>query len=508
MIKKILPMAFILWGIYSSALAATSQTVSVGLTSDYTSIASALAQSNIGDGTQEAERDTIVIQDGTYSLNSDMATFVDVNNKNFITIRAETMGGVTITSDNILFRWQNSEFVTIQGINITGGAAMGVFFFNNNFILDTCNVENTNNYGVRFGGDVDKSIGAAGHSHTIVNCKFNNNGDNADGGDHGILIQNTSSTSWTQRTLVSKCELSGNGEDGIQTAGARDNSNADEDHIAAYIEIRNCKINNNNENGIDLKASRYIRVHHNEINGNVQAAIVIHSPENSGAPDNTGCFKNAIYNNWVADNNSRGIQIGDGDYTRLSYNLIFNNVIIRNRSAGVWAPDGKKVGGDQIFFNTILNTTGSGTSSWEGGWGIPYEEDNLDNPITNNIVFGNNNPGFKAVRTFTKINNLLDNDGQSWPNNHYTTNPKFLDVQNDDYHLASDSPARNLIFTGQILTAEQVQEYKALLGNDLPISVNGPTIDFEDLHRINYPGAYGSVNTPIPTLMIKSITIE
>ena len=470
---------------------AAGRTVTVGPSGDYPSIAAALAQQDIGDGTQESERDTIIVQNGAYPETSPMAAFADVVNENYVTIQPEGVGGVTITPVALLFRWQQSGFVIIRGINVSGGTGMGVFFFNNNFTLDSCNVSNMDNFGVQFGGDALKSTGAAGHSHVISNCKFNNNGHNVDGGDHGILIQNTAAVSWPQKILVDNCELCGNGEDGIQTAGALDNSHADEDHIAAYIEIKNCKINDNGENGIDLKASRYVRVHHNQINGNTAAAIVIHSPENTGLAGNTGSFKNAIYNNWIADNLSRGIQTGDGDYTRLTCNLIFNNVIIRNNSGGIWAAGGKKVGGDKVFNNTVLYTNGDGTaSSWTGGWGVPYEETSLDNYVINNIIFDNANPGFKNIYTFTKINNVLDDDGQAWQDNHYTADPGFIMPSEDDYHLSQDSGVRSFTYTGQILTPEQLSEYKTLLGDDLPVTENGAAIDLDDAVSLYFPGAY------------------
>ncbi|OGS18371.1 MAG: hypothetical protein A2219_08275 [Elusimicrobia bacterium RIFOXYA2_FULL_50_26] len=470
---------------------AAGSTATVGPSGDYPSIASAVARQDIGDGMDESERDIIIIQNGAYAENSAMATFVDVAGENYITIMPETVGGVSITPAALLFRWQHSEFAKIQGINVNGGAGLGVFLFNNNFALDSCNVLNTSAFGVQFGGDALKSVGAAGHSHLIANCKFNYNGNNVDGGHHGILIQNTAAASWAQKIVVDNCELSGNGEDGIQTAGALDNSHADEDHIAAYVEIKNCRINDNGENGVDLKASRYVRVHHNEINGNTAAAIVIHSPENTGEPGNTGSFKNAIYNNRITGNLSRGIQTGDGDYTRLSNNLIFNNVIIGNASGGIWAAGGKRVGGDKVFNNTVVSTRGDGTtSSWMGGWGIPYEETTLDNQVIGNIVYNNANPGFKNICTFTKINNLLDNDGQNWAYNYYTDAPCFIMPDKDDYHLSPDSDVRKLIYSGQILTPGQVTDYKTLMGDDLPISENGATVDFDDRIRLFFPGAY------------------
>jgi len=125
-----------------------------------------------------------------------------------------------------------------------------------------------------------------------------------------------------------------------------------------------------------------------------------------------------------------------------------------------------------------------------GGWGIPYEETILDNQVIGNIVYNNANPGFKNICTFTKINNLLDNDGQNWAYNYYTDAPCFIMPDKDDYHLSPDSDVRKLIYSGQILTPGQVTDYKTLMGDDLPISENGATVDFDDRIRLFFPGAY------------------
>lgn len=446
-----------------------------------------VSRSDIGDGINESGRDTIIIQGGTYSSGTMMAQ-VDVIYKDYITIQSN--GTVLIESPSSpFFKWQNSTHVTIDGIFVNG-SRFGYFFFDDNFIINNSRGEYSSDVGIRFGGDFACTSSAGGHSHSIMNSIFSNNGNAPNGGHTGIEIKNTNTTSWDNRIIIRNCTCNNNGEDGIQTAGAVDNSNADEDHIARYVEIYDCTLNGNGENSYDCKASRYVRFYNNTcLNSNLYG-IIIHEPEND--PTGTGPYECAFYNNWIEGSEASQIRTSTGDVlTDYTKNIMFNNVIINGDQPGItWAPNAN-IAGDKAFSNTFYGHSVGTKMCYCGspatclscaGFGITSE--NSDQiTVKNNLVFGNDVAGFHIADDAIKENNY--HDGTSVTNNTVITGAKFVNASNKDFHLLSDSPAIDNSSGTIIFTSAEVTSYKLLLGSDLPIDIYGPTIDKDSNPRSN-----------------------
>ena len=453
-----------------AAAEGTGQTVTVGAGGDFRTIAAALADRRIGDGATEAERDHVVVLDGTYE--SERVTIGP--GKRYVTIRAKNPGKVRIRVKRQLFRATKADHITIADLHCSGGSNFGWFFYCHHIVLDGVRYTG-GQHGVRFSSPPNSPRGGGGHSHTVRNCWFVGNGKSPDGGHSGIGIGDTATTSWAQRILVEHCRLSNNGEDGIQpTAPTKHRIGMP---TAAYIEIAHCEMKGNGENAVDLKACRYVRVHHNVMTGNGAPGIVVHSPENTG--DTTGPHHCAVYSNLIADNGGHGYAQPDGDIQEGTRNLIFNNIVVRNRMGGIWTGSNRLNRGDRIFCNTVVGTTGRGTNGYRGGWGIDVGHDG-DNRVTANIVFGNNNPGFRRGAKGVLAGN-------------FTADPGFVSAKEDDYHLAPGSPALARRHSGRIFTAEEVKEYKSVLGEDLPINEFGPTTYQDDAPRTGalVPGALG-----------------
>jgi len=460
---------------HAPAAGSRGQTVTAGPGGNYRTIAAAVGKS-------EAERDHIVLLDGTHT--SKQITIG--GDERYITIRAKTPGKVKVKlSGARLIRADNTHHITIADLHCTGGTNFGWFFFCHHIVLDGVRYTG-GQHGVRFMTPPGRPPGGGGHSHIIRNCWFCDNGEDPDGGHSGILIGNTSATSWAQRTLVEHCTLNGNGEDGIQPTAPT------KFHVgmptAAYIEIRHCVMKGNGENAVDLKACRYVRVHHNIMVKNGGPGIVVHSPENSG--NTTGPHHCAVYNNLIADNGGQGYAQPDGDVAQKSHNLIFNNIVVRNGRTGIWTGRFRTNKGDRIFNNTVVNNRGSRTTLYHGGWGIGVTG-NHDNRVIANVVFGNRLPGFHAKDEGIKLGNVAD--GPVLRDNLHTDDPRFVNPKADDYHLAAGSPVLSHRYKGRIFTPEEVKKYKKLLGKDLPINEYGPAVYYDDVPRAGalVPGALG-----------------
>lgn len=127
-------------------------------------------------------------------------------------------------------------------------------------------------------------------------------------------------------------------------------------------------------------------------------------------------IKNNIYrNNLFYNHGSGAITINYGDD-----NLIYNNIVWKNLH-GININNLGNNARNKVYNNTIYGNTGRG---------IDIQTGNIDTKVMNNIIY--NNP----TNLFNKgINTILSNN--------LTTNPKFVDTENADFHLLATSPAIN-----------------------------------------------------------------
>lgn len=137
---------------------------------------------------------------------------------------------------------------------------------------------------------------------------------------------------------------------------------------------------------------------------------------------------NILLNNGTRGGSNAAINIGSSAYTydhgvQSLRNKLHNNVVCKNGDTGV-----------QIYTDAVDTEVINNTIALNGGAGLMLQY-NGPADVVNNIGWANGEA-------------LADYSGNSIFENNLTEDPRFVDVDNDDYHLKSDSPA---IDTGQNL---------------------------------------------------------
>ncbi len=162
----------------------------------------------------------------------------------------------------------------------------------------------------------------------------------------------------------------------------------------------------------------------------------------------TGKSAALIEDNWIGNNSGNGIKYdAPSNFSYSGEFTVRNNLIVANGHDGIYirfsSNDFKRV----IRFNTIAFNSASGiyNSKWYGGYKNVTD-------ITGNIVVSNGSYGIGFEGYFTSSNsNITVEYNDVWANsqNYYnwtpsTTNisedPFFVDPDNNDFHLSSDSP--------------------------------------------------------------------
>ncbi len=239
----------------------------------------------------------------------------------------------------------------------------------------------------------------------------------------GIYAQNSDYITYDGNTVTN-----------TQTNGFGGPANSQQNENVDLIGVNNFEIKNNyiyataNFESIDVKeGSSYGSIHHNSIIPTQSAGIYI---------DSQG--KNAqnidVYNNWIHDGISpwtRGIALATESRGSLKNVAVYNNIVNNNAAIGIAIASYSRGPIDNVTIssNTVYNN--GLVDSWGGGIIIEYRSaKNIK--IVNNIAY--NNTGRGNLVTDNRRNSALYT-------NLVGTDPKFIDANNQDFHLQSSSPA-------------------------------------------------------------------
>lgn len=191
---------------------------------------------------------------------------------------------------------------------------------------------------------------------------------------------------------------------------------------SAYFELINLRIHDNGTNdfahGVYINTSNHL-VKDCEIYRNAGWGVHIYSGY-SFKPNNNLIVNNKVYDNARTGSRGSGIGIYSGNG-----NKAINNIIWGNKSGVTtnWGASNTK-----IFNNTIYGNLMDGINVGEQSW---------DTQIINNISYKNSQQNIRDLGKYTILNHNI------------MTNPLFLDADNLDFQLQSDSPAINV---GMVLT--------------------------------------------------------
>ncbi|OGU13268.1 MAG: hypothetical protein A2X63_00925 [Ignavibacteria bacterium GWA2_35_8] len=169
--------------------------------------------------------------------------------------------------------------------------------------------------------------------------------------------------------------------------------------------------------GIILGVDSYSEIHDNDIYSCSQVGI---------RADSTGSTVN-IFNNRLKDNDAMGIMIN-----ATSAN-IHHNLLVNNTSGGI-SSDTASV--SHIYNNTVISKeTPDNRGIFASG---------SESKVINNIVYGYTLGIFKDKNLVIDYNCTFNNNGYNGPpgtggQNAISTNPEFVDFDNDDFHLKANS---------------------------------------------------------------------
>jgi hypothetical protein len=332
-------------------------------------------------------------------------------------------------------------------------------------------VMNSNRFGIKVVGSSDHIL--------VQDCEI------AYSMDGGIVFQAYEGN--PTHAIVDGCEVHGNnarGLDAVHEAISMDGVDT--------FEIMNNHVYDNGEEGIDAKVgARNGKIHHNRVHDNNGPNIYV------DAADHIAIYGNEIYHTRGVKS---GIMLGVEPYPNqpLTHHIdIYNNLIYDNNSGiSFWidsgAADYASISDVNIFHNTIHSNEENG-----GLWIINAPQNGYRNVVLrNNIFWENDSTGRDEIRdstgsgqlgSFTIDHNLFKSGAISdtyGADSVQTSDVKFVDLSNHDYHLLPESPAIDTGIDVGILTD--------LDGNSRPQGA-GP-----DLGAFEYPaGAPTFVDVPL-----------
>jgi parallel beta-helix repeat protein len=244
-------------------------------------------------------------------------------------------------------------------------------------------------------------------------------------------------------------------------------------------------ISGNVYSGIEVKEGSDPKISNNTIEDNEKFGIYIHSEAYGTISGNTisentysgiliaGNSEPKISNNTIEGNKEDGILIHTG-----SHGIISGNVVSGNRYSGI---EVKEKSDPQIVYNTIVVNKGNGIWVYIGAAPV----------ISNNIIVKNSDDGIDIRghdygsdgNPQVSYNDVWGNDvgnyeGMKQPDTDISVDPLFVDLENGDYHLQSNSPCRGKSDNGSDLGAYQVSGYTitASAGANGSISPSGEVV--------------------------------
>jgi len=306
-------------------------------------------------------------------------------------------GQKTLPSGNGLIFLNNKAYVQIIGLAIVNSKYYGVQASggSHHILVQDCEVMYSDHGGMVFDG---------GSNVTIDNCDVHHNND-------------LGPSAWNEAITLN----------GVNT-----------------FEVKNSRVHNNKEEGIDAKyGASNGKIYNNRVYENNGPNIYV------DAASGIDIYNNVVYN-------TLGSKAGIGLSVETTYNTgnypttnirIFNNVIYNNY-AGIWFWI-ESIASFTYFENIeIVNNVIYGSTSWGGitflNGGTNEYRGNL---VCRNNMFWNNAGGSvqgTQVSKFTVDHNLFKSGDSIYGTNYITTNDVgWIDAANHDFHLQASSPARD-----------------------------------------------------------------
>jgi hypothetical protein len=186
------------------------------------------------------------------------------------------------------------------------------------------------------------------------------------------------------------------------------------------FEVKNSRVHDNGEEGIDTKAeARHGFVHHNQVYDNRGPNIYVESVHDIDV------YSNTVRGTHAPD--KPGIMVAVEDYSKtrqVDRIQIYNNISSGNTRGGVgfWIESSGTISNISVVNNTLYDN---------GRGGIDFNADSFagTNIIRNNILMPNPEAISGDGCAFDQRNNLTDGD------------PRFIDKEHGDVHLRDGSPA-------------------------------------------------------------------
>src|SRR5438034_4168803 len=217
---------------------------------------------------------------------------------------------------------------------------------------------------------------------------------------------------------------------------------------ASFIRIQDSEIKNAKRHGLQATRStdnEFIRVtaHDNGSTDDVDHGIYISDASHRALIENSTVYNNhasgiRVYSSTAPPEgclvrNNRAYSNGTNGLAFLATKpLAYSNVIYNNHAAAGnmlgSAKSGIKVGGSSNGVKLYLNTI-SGQNANTGDVGIEISSGAANTEVKNNIAYNNVKPLSNSGTNTLLANNLT------------TTDPKFVNATNADFHLQSTSPA-------------------------------------------------------------------
>ena len=225
---------------------------------------------------------------------------------------------------------------------------------------------------------------------TIINCTVSNNWANYSGGG----MYNADGSSAT----ISNCTFSDNVGDNGGGGGICNSGSS--------VTITNCTFSNNSVPGEVGGGGMY---------SSYSSGIVTNCAFNG----NSASLGGGIFNSWESD-------------------LTITNCIFSGNSAeaggGMYIGDSSPTITNCTFFGNVAEGWGAGGIS--NDWSSPV--------ITNCILWGDTAPSYPEIYNYNSSPTVtycnIDQDGYAGSNGNIRIDPDFVDPDNDDFHLTSDSP--------------------------------------------------------------------
>jgi hypothetical protein len=405
--------------------------------------------------TKSQSGDTIEVASGAYSGDFTLSktnVIVTISATNISTLGTFTKGIPTGTDVRPVITGSftiSATGVTLSYMRINGGTrsddqdASHIDVDAENTTVSYCDVYN-GAQGIRI---------HVGRLVTVTNCYVHALGLRGTSLDvHGIAILrgSASATGWADAIQLTYNSIIDTGGDAIQDQSAcTDYGGAG---TLDYIIIDNNVCTDHDEQCVDMKGTRYVRISNNNFYATDQGLIYNTTPSDdcSGARHATLGWE--IYNNILHDTNDQAINTITGGYMYASGWKIYNNLIYNNCKAAMYNQCSAVVlggGGDNEFYeNTLYNNVRTSGSYRSGGINACSNGAGVKNNIfynngTESGSFGNIASGtlYECTTSGTPTYNYVypTTNGQTGSNAITSSDPGLTSALGHDFTLLTTS---------------------------------------------------------------------